>query len=138
MTRGTDRSYWGRGWSGEWLPAEFSKIPFERGTVGMMLMRPDDSNSASCQFFICVARAAHLDSKYTAFGKVVEGMEVLDQIAALKTDEKKAPVEPIVIRRFKVVKITTSDLSPQPSAIRPPTSAVSPKRVRLLGLKSEV
>jgi peptidyl-prolyl cis-trans isomerase B (cyclophilin B) len=105
MTRGADRSYWGRGWSGEALPPEFSKIAFERATVGMMLMRPDDPNSASCQFFICLARAAHLDGKYTAFGKVVEGMEVLDQIAKLKTDEKKAPVEPVVIRRFKVVKM---------------------------------
>jgi peptidyl-prolyl cis-trans isomerase B (cyclophilin B) len=105
MTRGPDRAYWGQGWSGEWLPAEFNKVAFERGTVGMMLMRRDDPNSATCQFFICLARAAHLDGKYTAFGKVVEGMEVLDQIAALKTDEKKAPVEPVVIRKFRVVRV---------------------------------
>ncbi|MBI3952000.1 MAG: peptidylprolyl isomerase [Acidobacteria bacterium] len=38
MTRDADRQYWGRGWSGEWLPAELSKIPFERGTVGMKPM----------------------------------------------------------------------------------------------------
>jgi len=116
MTRNPDRSYWGRGWSGEWLPAEVSNIPFERGTVGMSLMRPNDSNSASCQFLISLARAAHLDGKYTAFGKVVEGMEVLDQIAKLKTDENKAPVEPIAIRRFKVVKITKSPVSHQHSS----------------------
>ena len=57
MTRGADRQYWGRGWSGEWLAPEPGKIPFERGTVGMMLMRPDsDPNSASSQFFICLAQ----------------------------------------------------------------------------------
>jgi peptidyl-prolyl cis-trans isomerase B (cyclophilin B) len=104
MTRGPDRAYWGRGWSGEWLPAEPNKVPYERGTVGMLLMRPDDPNSASCQFLISLTRAAHLDGKYTAFGKVVEGLELLDQIANQKADEKKAPIEPVVLQKFKVVK----------------------------------
>jgi cyclophilin family peptidyl-prolyl cis-trans isomerase len=105
MTRGSDRQYWGRGWSGDWLPAEFNQTPFERGTVGTMLLRPDDPNSGTCQFFICLARAPHLDGKYTAWGKVVDGLEVLDQIAKLKTDEKKAPVEPVILRKFKVIRV---------------------------------
>ena len=104
MTRGADRQYWGRGWSGEWLAPEPSPIKFERGTVGMMLMRPDsDPRSASCQFFICLARAQAFDGKYTAFGRVTEGMELLDQLGQLQTDDQKRPVEPVVLRRFKVV-----------------------------------
>lgn len=104
MTRGADRQYWGRGWSGEWLAPEPSQIPFERGTVGMMLMRPDsDPNSASCQFFICLARALPFDGKYTAFGHVTAGMEILDQIGQLQTDDKSRPLEPVVLRRFRVV-----------------------------------
>ncbi len=111
MTRGADREYWGRGWSGEWLAPEPSQIPFERGTVGMMLMRPDsDPKSASCQFFICLARALRFDGKYTAFGRVTAGMEILDQLGQLQTDDKNRPLEPVVLRRFKV--ITTAPTSP--------------------------
>lgn len=105
MTRGPDRQYWGRGWSGDWWPAGPTQIPFERGTVGTMLLRPGDPTSGSSQFFICLTRAAHLDGQFTAFGKVIEGLEVLDYIASLKTDEKKAPVEPFVLRRFKVISV---------------------------------
>lgn len=104
MTRHSDRQYWGRGRSGDWLAPEFNQIPFERGTVGMMLMGGEQKpGSADCQFFICLAPAPHLNGKFTAWGRVVEGMEVLDQIAALKTDAAQAPVEPVVLRRFKVV-----------------------------------
>ena len=104
MTRGADRQYWGRGWSGDWLAPESSEILFERGTVGMMLMRPDsDPKSASSQFFICLTRARAFDGKYTAFGRVSAGMEVLEQISQLQTDDKKRPLEPVVLRRFKVV-----------------------------------
>lgn len=104
MTRGADRQYWGRGWSGEWLDPEPSQITFERGTVGMMLMRGEsDPKSASCQFFICLARAIAFDKKYTAFGHVTAGLEILDQISQLKTDEQKRPLEPFVLRRFRVV-----------------------------------
>lgn len=111
MTRGADRQYWGRGWSGEWLALEPSEIAFESGTVGMMLMRPDsDPNSASCQFFICLARGLAFDGKYTAFGRVIAGMEILDQVGQLQTDDKKRPLEPVVVRRFKV--ITTAPTSP--------------------------
>jgi peptidyl-prolyl cis-trans isomerase B (cyclophilin B) len=103
MTRNKDRQYWGRGRSGEWLSPEFNQIPFERGTVGMMLMRGEsEPTGADCQFFICLAPASHLNGTFTAFGRVVEGMDVLDQIAAVKTDATKAPVEPVVLRTFKL------------------------------------
>ncbi|MGY6410540.1 MAG: peptidylprolyl isomerase [Alkalilacustris sp.] len=60
------------------LPAEFSRLPFQRGVVGMA--RSQDPNSANAQFFIMFAPAPHLDGQYTVVGRVIEGMEVVDAI----------------------------------------------------------
>ncbi len=60
------------------LKAEFNNIPHERGTLSMA--RSSDPNSANSQFFICFEAAPHLDRQYTVFGKVIEGMEVVDKI----------------------------------------------------------
>jgi len=61
------------------LPAEFSSAPFERGTLGMA--RTSDPNSANSQFFINFAPTPHLDGQYTVWGRVVDGMDRIDQIA---------------------------------------------------------
>jgi peptidylprolyl isomerase len=60
------------------IPAEFSSVPFDRGVLGMA--RSQDPNSANSQFFIMFAPAPHLDGQYTAFGRVISGMEVVDAI----------------------------------------------------------
>lgn len=60
------------------LKAEFSDAPFKRGTVGMA--RSSDPNSANSQFFICFADAPSLNGKYTVFGEVTSGMDVVDKI----------------------------------------------------------
>ena len=60
------------------LKAEFSDIPHLRGTLSMA--RSSDPNSANSQFFICFDDAPHLDRQYSAFGKVIKGMEFIDQI----------------------------------------------------------
>ncbi len=60
------------------LKAEFSNIAHERGTLSMA--RSADPNSANSQFFICFDLAPHLDRQYSAFGKVVKGMEFVDKI----------------------------------------------------------
>ena len=60
------------------LKAEFSDIPHEKGTVSMA--RSSDPNSANSQFFICFEAAPHLDRNYTVFGKVIEGMDLVDKI----------------------------------------------------------
>ena len=60
------------------LKAEFSNLAHERGILSMA--RSSDPNSANSQFFICFADAPHLDRNYTAFGKVIEGMEFVDKI----------------------------------------------------------
>ena len=60
------------------LPAEFSKEPFKRGSVGMA--RSSSPNSANSQFFICFEGCASLTGQYTLFGEVVSGMDVVDKI----------------------------------------------------------
>jgi peptidylprolyl isomerase len=60
------------------VPAEFSKVPFKRGVVGMA--RAQDPNSANCQFFIMFADAPHLNGQYTVIGEVVSGMENVDKL----------------------------------------------------------
>ncbi|MFO1208876.1 MAG: peptidylprolyl isomerase [Amaricoccus sp.] len=60
------------------LPAEFSNVPFEKGTVGMA--RSADPNSANSQFFIMFAPAPHLNGQYTVVGKVIAGQDVVDAI----------------------------------------------------------
>ena len=60
------------------LPAEFNDLPHDRGTVSMA--RSSDPNSANSQFFICFKPAPFLDRQYTVFGKVVEGMDYVDNI----------------------------------------------------------
>ena len=68
----------GTGGSGKKLKAEFSNEPHVRGTVSMA--RTPDPNSADSQFFICFAPASFLDKQYTVWGKVTQGMELVDNI----------------------------------------------------------
>ena len=60
------------------LKAEFSDIPHERGVLSAA--RSADPNSANSQFFICFQSAPHLDRQYSVFGKVIKGMEFVDNI----------------------------------------------------------
>ena len=60
------------------LKAEFSDLPHQRGTLSMA--RSQDPNSANSQFFICFKESSFLDREYTVFGKVIEGMELVDKI----------------------------------------------------------
>jgi|TARA_B110000263_G_C15121942_1_gene424754 cyclophilin family peptidyl-prolyl cis-trans isomerase len=60
------------------LKAEFSDIAHTRGTLSAA--RSSDPNSANSQFFICLDSAPHLDRQYSAFGKVIKGMEFIDMI----------------------------------------------------------
>ena len=79
MAQTGDPTGTGRGGSDEPdLRAEFSSTPFTRGVVGMA--RSSDPNSANSQFFISFERSEWLDGKYTVFGEVVEGMDVVDRI----------------------------------------------------------
>ena len=78
MAQGGDPNGNGTGGSGTKIPAEFSNEPHVRGTVSMA--RSSDPNSADSQFFIVFKRSNWLDGQYTVWGKVTEGMSVVDKI----------------------------------------------------------
>jgi cyclophilin family peptidyl-prolyl cis-trans isomerase len=78
MAQTGDPTGTGRGGSGKKLPGEFSKEPFERGTVGMA--RTNDPNSADSQFFIMFDEGSFLNGQYTVWGQVIAGMEHVDAI----------------------------------------------------------
>jgi len=73
------------------LPAEFSDVPFERGTVGMA--RTSNPNSANSQFFIMFDEGSFLNGQYTVVGEVIDGMDVVDK---LKRGEPPAKPDRIV------------------------------------------
>lgn len=83
------------------IKGEFSANGFKntlahtRGVISMA--RSNDPNSASSQFFICQVSYPSLNGKYASFGKVTEGMDVVDAIAAVDTNENDKPLEDVVI-----------------------------------------
>ena len=81
------------------LKQEFSNIPHLRGTLSMA--RSSDLNSANSQFFICFQPAPFLDRQYTVFGKVVEGMEYVDQIKRGEQNQNGSVENPDKIISFK-------------------------------------
>ncbi len=107
MAQGGDPTGTGMGGSGVNIPGEFRSNGFgantlkhERGVISMA--RSMDKDSASSQFFICFEDAPHLDGEYAAFGKVTEGMEVVDSFAEVPTDYMDKPTEPIVIKTMVI------------------------------------
>ena len=76
------------------LPAEFNAEPHVRGVCSMA--RSSNPNSANSQFFICFDDARFLDKQYTAWGKVIEGMENVDKLA--KGEPPKSPDKMITVR----------------------------------------
>lgn len=96
-----EKSTWGMGAPGQTrVPAEFNSVKHVRGT--MSAARSSDPNSATSQFFLCVDDASHLDGQYTAYGQVVEGMEVLDKVVSAPRDARDNPLNKI---EMKIVKI---------------------------------
>ena len=96
----------GTGGPGYSIKGEFAQNGFEnnlshqRGVISMA--RAMDPNSAGSQFFIMHADADYLDGQYAAFGKVLEGMDVVDAIAATKTGANDKPVEDQTIKSITV------------------------------------
>jgi peptidyl-prolyl cis-trans isomerase B (cyclophilin B) len=86
---------WGSGGPGYAIPAEFNDLRHLRGTLSMA--RTSDPNSAGSGFFLCHREAAHLDRKYTAFGNLVAGADVLDRIAETPVGgpTRELPIAPV-------------------------------------------
>ena len=106
MIQGGDPDGRGTGGPGYSIPGEFSSNGFKndlkhsRGVISMARsMAPD---SAGSQFFIMHQDAPHLDGSYAAFGKLIEGEEVLDEIARTKTGWSDKPVQPQVMKAVTV------------------------------------
>lgn len=72
------------------IPAEFNDIKHTLGILSMA--RTNDPNSAGSQFFICAGDASHLDAQYTVFGKVIEGLGIIDKIVNMPRDNRDNPI----------------------------------------------
>jgi len=83
----------GTGGPGYTIKAEFNDTPHKRGVLSMA--RSQSPDSAGCQFFICVADSSFLDRQYTAFGRVLRGIEAVDKIVAAPRDSNDNPNERI-------------------------------------------
>lgn len=96
----------GMGGPGYQIEGEFyangfkNDLKHERGVLSMA--RSMNPNSAGSQFFIMHETSPHLDGQYAAFGKVVEGMEVVDEIANVMTDFADKPVNPQIIESITI------------------------------------
>ncbi len=110
MIQGGDPKGDGTGGSPDKIKGEFSAngvkndLSHKRGVISMA-RSSNDMNSASSQFFICHADSTFLDGQYAAFGEVVDGMSVVDSVAAVEVtynkrgDEKSSPVTKVVIEK---------------------------------------
>jgi len=103
MLQGGDPEGTGMGGPGYSIKGEFSYNHFENNlkhTAGVISMaRSQMPNSAGSQFFIMHKDSPHLDGSYAAFGKVIEGMDVVNAIAEEKTDYSDKPLTPQVMKK---------------------------------------
>ncbi len=103
----------GMGGPGYHIPGEFTQNGFpnplchDRGVISMA--RAQNPNSAGSQFFIMHKDGNFLDGQYAAFGHVTEGMDVVDAIAAVKTDRGDRPLEDVRIQSIKLVDEETGE-----------------------------
>jgi cyclophilin family peptidyl-prolyl cis-trans isomerase len=97
LTKGGNSAMWGTGSSPyPNVPAEFSDIPYERGTLGAA--RASDVNSANCQWFITLKKQPAFDQKYTVFGRVIDGIKNAEIIMGAPTAAgSERPSEKILI-----------------------------------------
>lgn len=120
MIQGGDPEGSGMGGPGYSIRGEFRRNGFKANTLkhtaGVLSMaRAMNPNSAGSQFFIMHKNAPHLDGDYAAFGKIIEGMDVVDRIASVQTDYSDRPMENQVIRSMTVE--TFGESYPEPEKI---------------------
>ena len=106
MIQGGDPSGNGTGGPGYSIKGEFKSngvnntMKHERGVISMA--RAFDPNSAGSQFFIMHEDAPHLDGEYAAFGKVIEGLDTVDEIASVETGFQDAPVNKVIMEKVEI------------------------------------
>jgi peptidyl-prolyl cis-trans isomerase B (cyclophilin B) len=107
MIQGGDPEGTGMGGSKDKIKGEFrsngvkNDLKHSRGVLSMARSMMKDS--ASSQFFIMHADAPHLDGDYAAFGKIIEGIEAVDEIAATETGRNDRPVKPQIIKKVTLI-----------------------------------
>jgi cyclophilin family peptidyl-prolyl cis-trans isomerase len=101
VAQGGDPTGTGSGSPGYTIPDEFGSQPFERGTLGMATSGP---NTGDSQFFICLAAQPSLDGKYTVFGQVTAGMDVVDKLTP-----RNPSTEPNAPPGDKILEITIQE-----------------------------
>lgn len=120
MIQGGDPDGNGTGGPDYTIPGEFSINGFENnlshepGVISMA--RSQHPDSAGSQFFIMHKKASHLDGSYAAFGKVTEGMEIVDKLAETDTDWNDMPTTPVVMANVTVDTFGASYPEPTKSA----------------------
>lgn len=107
MNQGGDPDGIGTGGPGYSIKGEFSNNGYTKNdlkhTAGVLSMaRSNDPDSAGSQFFIMAEEAPHLDGDYAAFGKVTEGMDVVEAINSVETDRNDKPLKDVVIESITV------------------------------------
>jgi peptidyl-prolyl cis-trans isomerase B (cyclophilin B) len=103
----TPRNLWGSGGLSQ-LPAEFSDLKHERGTASTVSI-PGKADSDGAQFFVCVAPQPGLDGKYSAFGRVTEGMDVVEKISQSANGPDGMVEKPV-----RIVKVTIEKKKAEP------------------------
>ena len=95
----------GTGGPGYQIKAEFNNRSHQKGVLSMA--RSQDVDSAGSQFFICHGDASFLNNKYTAFGKLIKGEDVLDKIAAIPCTgpERSSPTERVEITGVEIIEV---------------------------------
>jgi len=102
LSRDDDRSNDGSGGPGYKIDPEPNQHQHLRGSVGMARGQEPESNGS--QFYICLAPQPHLDKlQFTVFGRVIEGMDVVDRIAEVPRDSRDNPLEPVYMEKVSIV-----------------------------------
>ncbi len=106
------KARWGTGDPGYKIDAEFNDRKHVRGVISMA--RGTDVNSAGCQFFICLGDTESLDGKYTAFGQLIDGDDVLEQLAKTPVEDNghgeiSSPIEKTNLKSIRIEQRQVDD-----------------------------
>jgi cyclophilin family peptidyl-prolyl cis-trans isomerase len=120
----TPRNLWGTGGLGL-LASEFSDLKHDRGTISTVSI-PNEPNSDGHQFFVCVSPQTTLDGHYSAFGRLTEGMDVVERISQVPVDENGLTQKPV-----RILKVTI-----EPKKVEPFLNASTDELRRTVTLKT--
>ena len=103
MIQGGDPTGTGMGGPGYNIKDEFTRSELDKNLRGTIAMANAGPNTGGSQFFINLVDNIHLNGKHPVFGKVVEGMDVVNMIAGVETDRNDLPIEDVMITKAKIL-----------------------------------